>query len=153
MARAGWSADTRWVLVDRTGDTLYVRRFPYRGVPIPENLGDSAMQAVADRWRDRGRPEVAEAFEEQVTIPPVYPPVESALVGRDGTLWIRLRDTDEGRPYLALDTEGEPIGTAFLPRSAEVLAADRSHLWTVERDEVDVPSVVRYQVEQHVSGG
>lgn len=55
--------------------------------------------------------------------------------------------------WFAVDGEGEPIGTAFLPRSAEVLAADRSHLWTVERDEVDVPSVVRYRVEQHVSGG
>jgi len=45
-----------------------------------------------------------------------------------------------------LTPDGEPAGRLLLPARSPLEAADSAHAWVVERDEVDIPSVVRYRL-------
>ena len=67
--------------------------------------------------------------------------------GRDNTLWIRMRDTAEGRPYRILDPSGELLGTLTLPLNSRIAVADLRQIWVIEIDELDVESVVRYRLQ------
>jgi len=78
----------------------------------------------------------------------VYPPVEELLVGNDHRVWIGLRPTSRGRPWLVLGDAGAPDGIVTLPANSTVRAADGEHLWAIEQDELDVESVVRYRLER-----
>ena len=77
----------------------------------------------------------------------MLPPVVGMVGGRDNTLWIRMRDTEEGRPYRILDPSGEPVGTLTLPLNSRIAVADLRQIWVIEIDELDVESVVRYRLE------
>jgi hypothetical protein len=79
-------------------------------------------------------------------MPHSHPPVAGLVGGRDGTLWIRMRDTETGRPYRVLDPGGEPIGSLTLPLDARIAVADRNNVWVIERDDLDVESLVRYRL-------
>ena len=45
-----------------------------------------------------------------------------------------------------LDERGEPQGLVLIPLNATLRAATPRDIWVTERDEVDVESVVRYEV-------
>ncbi len=138
----------RVVVVGLGGDTLVARRYPCDVVQIPRRVGDSVIAARARELRGRrSGTEVAAAFERHARVPLMYPPIWDVLVGRDGTIWIHLRRTEEGDPFLVLDPHGLPIGRVVLGENAVVSVAERGWIWTVEWDEFDVHSIVRYRVE------
>ncbi len=122
---------------------LYVRRYPFDPVPITESVRDSILEA---RLEDMP-PEMARALRGGATFPPMLPPVVGMVGGRDNTLWIRMRDTEQGRPYRILDPSGEPVGTLTLPLNSRIAVADLRQIWVIEIDELDVESVVRYRLE------
>ncbi len=77
----------------------------------------------------------------------MYPPIEEFLVGRDGSAWFRLRESDDsGSVYRILDPSGEPYGQVRFPRDVSIEAADLNSAWGVFADELDVQSVVRYTI-------
>lgn len=131
--------------VSARGDTLFSRRYPFDGEPIPEIVADSVIEARA-RSLDERIPELAEAFRKEARVPPFYPPVEGIISGRDGSIWVRMRRSAEGRPYLVLDAQGEPLGSVTLPATSDISVADLTSLWVLESDENDVESIVRYRV-------
>jgi len=143
----GEAAGTFEVMVFTTGgDTVYQRGYPFDAVPIPAAVADSVIEAFASAPFAEQVPGLAAMIRSDMEIPPLYGPIEDLRMERDGTLWIRLRDTGEGRPYLVLAPDGSLEGLAMFPTNASVYAADRDAVWTVELDEFDVPSVVRYRV-------
>lgn len=131
-------------MLDAAGDTLYSRRYGFRAVEIPRAVADSA---IADRLSSIEHPDLARAYHRDARVPPVYPPVRRLVIGRDGSLWIEKRRSQEGRPYLVLDSRGEPIGRVLAPLNASIRVADLDDVWTVESDEYGVESVVRYRLE------
>ncbi len=119
---------------------LYVRRYPFDPVPITQAIRDSILEARLENMS----PEMARALRGGATFPPMLPPVVGMVGGRDNTLWIRMRDTEEGRLYRILDPSGEPVGTLTLPLNSRIAVADLRQIWVIEIDELDVESVVRY---------
>lgn len=132
-------------VVDERGRGLVDRRIPFEPVPIPRHVADSALRATAERVRP---PEMARAVEReaQERMSPVYAPVHTLLIGSDHRIWLGLRATEEGTPWLVLDPDGEPVGRVLLPSNQAIRAADAKHLWVTERDELGVESVIRARV-------
>jgi hypothetical protein len=127
--------------------TLYVRRYPFDVRPITEEMKDSIID---DMYAD-SPPEfagVAEVVRREGVFPPMIPPVVGMVGGQDDSLWIRLTDTADGRPYLVLDPTGEPVGRITLPHNERIAVADldEMRIWVIESDEYDVESVIRYRV-------
>ena len=129
-------------LMHITGDTLFSRRFAFVGVPISKRVVDSIRARMLSRATAA---EVRNAIR-TVPFPPVYPPVTQVRIGRDGTTWIGLRPTADGRPWIVLDAAGNKIGEVLLPPDVVLWVADRNTIWGVEWDADEMPSIVRYQV-------
>jgi hypothetical protein len=137
------------------GDTLFTRTFPY--VPLP--IGDvadslardfaSGLQRLPDQMRGSAPTyeHGVELARSTLHLPPHHPPVRGLTLGTDGTIWLAREDAGGDQlAWWVLDPNGEPIGTVMLPRGFQVMAADESHVWGAELDELDVPYLVRYGV-------
>jgi hypothetical protein len=135
-------------MISARGDTLYRRSYSYIPYRISKATSDSIVHAelVKIGKRGAGASELASAFRKQVVVPVAFPPVEGLVAGSDGSLWIRLRDTSQGRPYLVLDGRGRQVGVGLLAANTVVMAANAQTAWAVEFDQYDVPSIVRYEV-------
>lgn len=151
------SGPARFRVVKRTfdGDTLFAEEYGYRPVPIAAALVDSLIRDVGKSIEELRRhfpraPTPARAEElarASLYIPAHHPPVSNLVIGRDGTLWLRREDTGTGRVKWSLvSAEGEPLGTLEAPAGLRIMAADRHTAWGLEKDELDVPYIVRYRV-------
>jgi len=137
----------RLVVYDPAGDTLFARRHPFESVPITPAAADSIIQARVQNL-DACDPAAAARYREEAEVPAVRPPFSASqalLIANDGSIWLRLWEDgpDAEHIYLILDPAGEPAGRLTLPPNTLVRAADATHVWTVELDAFDVPSVVR----------
>lgn len=68
------------------------------------------------------------------------------VVGGDGTAWIAGLDEDGERDWLVFDASGASIGRFRLPTRWHIDYANRNEAWVVERDALDIPYVVRYEI-------
>ncbi|HEX7123057.1 MAG TPA: hypothetical protein VF178_11850 [Gemmatimonadaceae bacterium] len=132
-----------------SGDTAFVRSYPFRGVPIPQSAADSAIEAERNTGGREGPSDLNERFARvaRERMPPVYAPVQAMVLGLDGTTWLTLRDSDEGRVVLVLDATGDVIGRVVLPEGATLRQAIRSQIWVTQADADGLVSVVRYRVQ------
>jgi hypothetical protein len=130
-------------VLDASGSELANRVFPFAPEPIPAPRMDSAIEAASAR-----RPEVRAQLAEKLrsAAPKIYAAAERVLIGSDGRIWVGLKPEPDGRPWLVLGPRGDPIGRVVLPGNVVLQAASESQLWAVERDELDVESVVRYRL-------
>jgi hypothetical protein len=144
--RAGEAAGSVQLTVfGESADTVFSRVYPFPAVPIPAAVADSVISGREQRLRALN-PGLADAFRDQVRAPANYPPIEMLLVGNDGSIWIERPPSDSGRVYFAIAPDGEPLGSLELPRASYIAAAERAYIWVLERNEVDVESLVRYRV-------
>ena len=129
-----------------TGDTTFVRSFPFLGVAISKSARDSALAEYSEGG-ERGKA-VIDRLQEQARqkLPPAYAGVENILLGLDNTVWITLRATAEGRPALVLNGKGDPIATVLVPKNSRLRQANATQLWMTEKDSDGLISVVRYKV-------
>ena len=139
-------------LVRATGDTVLARDYPFEGVPVSAAERDSAIAALKPPGNEPPREGPADLYDRRQAIareriPPVHAPVTGLLIGLDGTIWIQLRETAEGRPTLVLDQRGDPIGSVLLPSNSTIRQATRTRIWVTEVDPFDLVSVVRYRVD------
>jgi len=132
-------------VVDSEGDTLVSRRYPFEGVTLPEAVADSVVGGMIDFARGVD-PGLAAAIPEQVRVPPVFPPLLGAVIGRDGTLFVQMYSGGQDQAYSVIAGDGAPIGSFALPAGARVAVGDRDRIWTIERDSLDVETVARYSV-------
>jgi hypothetical protein len=131
-------------ITDAAGHALVNRTFPFEPDPIPPARMDSAIAASA-----APRPELRTEMERELRrlAPSIHAAAERVLLGEDGTVWIGLRQTAGGRPWLMLAPDGAPEGRIVLPANATLRVAERTRVWVTERDAFDVESVVRYRLD------
>jgi hypothetical protein len=116
---------------------------PYTPREIPAGTRDSLSVSLGD-----GVPKsVNDEYVRRIRSIRYDVPVTSALVGRDGTIWLRrealgLRNVQ----WLILDPQGRQIGQITTPVGLTILEAERGQVWGVITDELEVPYVVRYTV-------
>jgi hypothetical protein len=80
------------------------------------------------------------------TLPPVVPPIDAVYIGIDHSTWLQRPAVTAGIPHFVLDERGNEIGIVTLPHRSHFAGGTRDRVWIVERDEDDVPSLVRYRV-------
>lgn len=91
--------------------------------------------------------EAERILRERIYTPRFLPPVTGLVVGRDGTIWLRREERGESDvDWLILAADGEPLGLAATPAGFNGMAADRSAIWGMELDFLDVPYIVKYRI-------
>lgn len=133
-------------VVESTGDTVFARDYPFDPDPLPRQVTDSVVQMMVQEFGPRA-PGLADAIREQVRPPSIYPPLVGVVIGRDGRTLVQMIDDDDTRTYRVIAAEGEPIGDLTMGTNSRVAAADGDRVWVIERDSLDVESVVRYGVQ------
>jgi hypothetical protein len=131
------------VVLRANGDTAFARAYSFTPQPIPAKVQDELredLHAAAQRSRAGAIAARAARF------PPAYSPIEEIMMGRDGTVWIRLHSSANDRRWLILGNTGEILDTITMPPSARLVAADLNQLWLLHNDQWDVPSIMRYRM-------
>jgi hypothetical protein len=133
-----------------TGDTVFGRAYPFRGIPIPRRVADSAIATLrpSPGHAVNEAPDMAKRVQDiaRDRISRWYIPAETITSGLDHTIWIGMRPTEEGRGYLILNGRSDPIGSLLVPVSTRVRQASATHIWVTETDDDGLSSVVRYRV-------
>jgi hypothetical protein len=138
--------------IDPSGHVVLDRRFPYAPIRVRDALVDSTVAAMSDNLGSSGirTPSAAalrRELREHLYIPRYLTPITSLVLGRDGTIWLRREETGSKTVWWqVLDPGGQVIASLRLPSDLSVYYADRTQLWAVERDELDVPTLVRFRV-------
>jgi hypothetical protein len=135
-----------------SGRTAFERAYTYTPRPLTGDAVESVVNKHAGGMQEakfRTPPEAAarRLIREALYRPGYLAPVTDVVIGRDGTIWLRREST--GRAvfdWQVLDAAGRPIGRVSLPAKVAVQYADRSQVWGVELDELDVPTLVRFRV-------
>lgn len=133
---------------DAGGDTVFARRYPFRGIPIPASAADSAIRAMAPRpeLREAGSNPARFQAAARQRMPAVYAPVEQLLLALDGTTWITQGAAGAEREVVILDALGTPTASVLLPPRTRVQQATATHVWVTESDSLGLTSVVRYRI-------
>lgn len=134
-----------------SGRTVFSGRYPYVPRPLsPREVAEATGEQAEGLANSRvpGPPEAAAraALQSAFYRPRFRPPVTTLLSGGDGTTWLRREETGGQVLWWVLDPGGSYLATVLLPAALEVRYADRTQIWGVERDELDVPRVVRLRV-------
>ncbi len=113
---------------------------------------DSVIKSVSERASRRtfpNRREAARAIRDVLYQPDFLPPVTGAVIGRDGTVWIKRESIPgDSIAWNVIDELGNMVGVLTLPKNLRVRQVQRDLVWAVELDEFDVPYVVRFRVER-----
>lgn len=137
--------------LEESGDTIVRRELRYRPQPVEAAYRDSVLAAAIASLESlvASRSELGEVVRAATTFSPFYPPVTQLVVGHDGTIWLRrqTREADVTK-WLLLEADGTPRGEIVAPGGASLLWADATSVYMNERDEFDVPWLVRYRLEQ-----
>jgi hypothetical protein len=131
--------------VDVQGRTVFTRDVEYEPLPVPSIVRDSIL-AVDRSELPGGRREV-EVMRRAAPIPRFYPPVRAITIGRDDTMWLELQG-HRPRQWLVLGADGSTAGAVGPPGLIAIGAASATHVWGVEVDALDVPTIVRYRIER-----
>jgi hypothetical protein len=138
-------------VIRTTGDTVFSRRYPFAGKPIPRSAVDSALDAIGAPLGPgrRGSAPASSKMRElaRARIPPVYAPVSGLVVGQDNTTWVQLGKTAGGTPVVALDAKGNAIASIVVPPRSRLVQASLVHVWVLETDDDGLSSIVRYRLK------
>ncbi|WP_420128320.1 hypothetical protein [Longimicrobium sp.] len=88
------------------------------------------------------------------SLPERWPALLALLVDERGRLWVGLHGAaDEPREWALFEPGGRYLGSAFLPREAEVHAVRGDRFYTAENGDDGVTAVVVYHVVPRPEGG
>jgi hypothetical protein len=141
------------IRVTVSGDTVVSRRHPYQPRAIDDRMWNRKvieLEKTILTQSVRHRVVVDRSELARLMYRPVYvTPVEQALVGRDGTLWLRYGSLP-GEPAIwqAISFSGDLLGTIRLPPAARLVEADAQRIWITIQDEDGVPSVAWYRLKR-----
>ena len=134
--------------ISHTGDTIFSRPYRFEPQPVTPAQRDSLLDRFATTMFERVGGRARSEAERHVRIPDFQRPVSEVLVDAAGRTWIR-RETLRPRPrWLVLDAEGRLDGVVETPLGVELEHVAGDTAWAVVRDEMDVPYIVKYQVER-----
>jgi hypothetical protein len=131
-------------VIKQTGDTVFSRHFPFKLERIPKRISDSVLADHANRGQT---PAMREVFH-HIKLPDAFNPLLNIWIASDYSVWIRLFAGIgvPDRRYLILSPNGVPLDTLILPAKSFPYPISATALWVSERDEFDVPSLVRYRL-------
>jgi hypothetical protein len=132
-------AAIRVVRLGANRDTLSATEIPFTPTPISAKTVDSAVKAMATSL---GMPEREGDVRAALTIPKNFYPVTQALVGKDGSVWLRGRPSNNQRIWTVVSPAGKVVEILALSSATNILWVDGA-IWGVSTDSDDVPSVVR----------
>jgi hypothetical protein len=142
----GESEDVQITGIDPYGNQVFATTLALTSKPIPAAVADSAVAAIL------ASPILAlsgaRGIETQLRnrLPSYYPPVNSILIGSDGRIWIGLYPDGDESSWLVLDEHGRLQMRVLLPKSVLLHAADGTHIYGEERDELGVGSIVKLRI-------
>jgi hypothetical protein len=84
--------------------------------------------------------------ERGLDLPDRYPPVNDAVLGSDGSVWLHRGGPAQVRRWLVLDSTGTPIFEVSSSLPLTVQEAWRDVVWATFSDEDGFPYLVRYRV-------
>ena len=134
-------------LVSFRGDTLLQRTYPFVPTQISGGTLDSAINAETMRRDPSIRAQMMAGMREEA--PPIYPAIRGLLIGDDGRIWLNEWSATAERPWIVLGKDGTVVGRLRLEANQVLKAANATAAWVVERDSLDVESVVRYRLDWH----
>ena len=124
------------------GRVLFSRRYRYEPQEVSQGLVDSLI-AVQTRNR-RASPA---AVRDSLMVPTYLFPVATALVGRDGTIWIRREAFGAAATWELYDSEGNLVGRVKLPPDARVVEGSRERAWILAPDPDGVSQLSRIRLD------
>jgi hypothetical protein len=130
------------MLYRKSGALVYSRKYPFVAQAIPSRIRDSLI----DMGKRVHGPVIAAAMMPTIPPPTIYPPVGSLLIASDGSVWIQLRATADGMPWIILSPRGAVVGHLVAPRDSKLLVVSADMAWGTEKDADDQESVVRYRI-------
>ena len=141
----GVSDRYRLAALNLAGDTVRVVEREWEPEPVTAEERDSALAGLRE-FSERG------VKTDPSRIPATKPAFRDFFVDGDGYLWVvpMTRHAGDGGVLDVFDPAGRYLGRVRSPvalRPGEPLVARGGHLWTVARDEVDVPYVVRLRIQ------
>jgi hypothetical protein len=145
-------------LVNDRGSKVFSTKVPVRAVSLPKSVSDTAVERSLSRFTVSGgrgnappvsRAAARSALESRVreTVPSNFPPLAGVSISDQGVVWIKVVTGVEMYQWWSLNLKGEVSAAVSVPRNGSISYAKGDTLWVTERDEDDVPSVVRYVVE------
>jgi len=134
-------------LFTANGDTLFARKFAYRGVPVSKAERDSAIASLAVIIKEASPQEIRQLQAiAAVKMPSIHAEAISIVIGLDDTVWIGHRQTAAGQNVTVLDNAGAIIGNVLVPPRSRLQQASRTQIWMTEKDDNDLTSIVHYRV-------
>lgn len=136
------------------GDTLFSRTYPFEPEPVREEEADSLIHAMAEMMSERGilgaTLAQAETWAREGFFRPAFRPgVTSLMVDEDGGIWVGRNEELPGqRRWEAYDADGRPVAAFTLPTDVDVMHIRRPHVWGTRTDDLGVPYVVRFRLEE-----
>ena len=112
--------------------------------PVTSAERDSVYDEFARRFpAGQGRRVARREVSEHIDVPDHHPGVTEALLGIDGRAWLRLSNTQR---WLVLDTRGVLQGDVIVPSGVTLMLASRRSVYGVRKDELDVPYLIRFDL-------
>jgi hypothetical protein len=138
----------RVTALSHRGDTLFTRSFPYRPVPMREEVLNRAVDELAGQTAS-APPGLRSSIERAIYRPAHLPTITGLVPGEDGTVWLKREETPgpEAR-WTVLDERGSLLFDVDLPIRFFPFVASRSAVYGVLPDSLDVPSIQRYRVSR-----
>jgi hypothetical protein len=134
------------VALSANGDTVWSRRYRYVPRRVERERADSVWNALYPGLSRAGHSDAE--IRGALFIPDHYPPVSSAFAGLDGSLWLRRQPSGPTVEYRVIGPAGDVIAALSLPAGITLKAAGEHHVWGVETNELDVPTIVRLRIQK-----
>ena len=164
---------SRWGTVATTHPGRYAIDIPRPGAPLLRIERDiPAIPVEDDERRDRAEAITRDMREVDPTwrwsgpeIPRTKPHVRGLIFAADGRVWVTRSaraerqpptDTTPGAPdqwiepttYDVFEPDGRLLGEVTMPKRTKLHLALGDRIWTVQRDSLDVPSIVRFRLRR-----
>ena len=127
------------------------KTIPFKGEPIPSRVRDSVLAAFippGGRVRE-GPADGPQRFQAMAKerMPSFYNPVESLILGLDKTVWVLRPTRNDQWSADVYDGKGNLLGRVEPPYKTRIRHGTATHVWTTQRDEDDLISIVRYRID------
>lgn len=138
-------------LIGAHGDTAFAQRIPYKPMPLPKSLLDSLTASEAEHLGHAGAesaPEdAARTVRDALQVPYTIPTVSGAIIGDDGTVWLRREDTGAASVRWTVLRPGEKSRTDIaLPADARVRWVGGDIAWAAVPSADNKCGLVKYRV-------
>lgn len=157
----GVNSDYRIRVLDSAGEPVRIISKPFERRPVTEGQQRVILDAFGELLVDQGVPPGAlDQFLAGVRFAEYFPAFAQVVIAADGAIWVQnLKSADDIREdeefdiqdfgsddWDVFDPEGRYLGRLTMPTKFQPIAFRGDVVYGVQRDELDVQSVVRYRI-------